>query len=121
LLLSVVLFFLDRNGSLTATAADIVNLLDSYDYVIYAEPWHEGPFYHGLKKNSVFEIDQIFGSSRFQLPVDVPKLHTAATTVLKEVINAKLFKHRRFIRRSMDIIAIKRAVSERMMDKWLKD
>jgi hypothetical protein len=53
--------------------------------------------------------------------VDVSKLHEAATTVLKEVINAKLFKHKKFIRKAMDIIAIKRTVSEKMLEKWLKD
>eukprot|EP01040_Poterioochromonas_malhamensis_P014238 gene14238-15744_t len=110
-----------RNGTGTAQASDIINLLAANDYVIFADPWHEGPFYHGLKKNSIFDIDRIFGSSRFQLPLDVAKLHESATMIMREVINPLLFKHRKFIRKSMDIIAIKRDAAKKMIEKWMKE
>jgi hypothetical protein len=114
-------FCVDRNGSGTAYAEDIVNLLDANDYLIFVDPYHEGPFYHGLHKNSIYDIDRVFGSARFQLPGDVNRLHEAASLILKDPINPKVFKHKRFIRKAMDIIAIKRSTASMMLEKWVKD
>jgi hypothetical protein len=51
----------------------------------------------------------------------VAKLHESATMIMREVINPLLFKHRKFIRKSMDIIAIKRDAAKKMIEKWMKE
>eukprot|EP00599_Poterioochromonas_sp_BG-1_P017867 CAMPEP_0173167614 /NCGR_PEP_ID=MMETSP1105-20130129/22762_1 /TAXON_ID=2985 /ORGANISM="Ochromonas sp., Strain BG-1" /LENGTH=378 /DNA_ID=CAMNT_0014089177 /DNA_START=319 /DNA_END=1455 /DNA_ORIENTATION=+ len=109
-----------RNGTKKASAADIIHLLAESGYEVFGEPWHEGPFYHGARTHSFYDIDTIFGSEVFHLPYDVSKLHSSAALILKEVINPTFFKHRKFIRRSMDIIAIKRDVAMTMVKKWIR-
>jgi hypothetical protein len=113
--------FIDQNGTGTpAVPEDILNLLESHDYVLFADPFHEGPFYHGLRKNRVYDIDRLFGSIKYQIPFDSPKLHEIATWIMKDRIKVKEFNHQKFTEQSMDVIAIKRQYAEKMIEKWTK-
>eukprot|EP00981_Chlorochromonas_danica_P001790 scaffold381_cov168-Ochromonas_danica.AAC.43 len=108
-------------GNETVSAKDIIQLLASNNFDLFIDHWNEQHLYFGKRPKDILDIDQIFGSGKFNLPVDLSVLEGAARKILSQPIDPATFDQRQLLKSATDVIAIEKSLSEKMRKKWLGD
>ena len=75
--------------------------------------------YFGRQNKDVLDIDRLFGSAKFELSSNLELLHHSAVQMLTDQIDVATFDQKQFLKKSTDIIAIDRQLSQKMKARWL--
>lgn len=92
----------------------IIEHLVNNNFDVYIDHWNENPLYFGHHGNTLMEIDQMFGSAKFELNTNTSLLFDSARRILSNSVNQYTFKRIQFLRKATDIIGIEKTLSAKM-------
>lgn len=101
------------------SAFDIIQFLHQNRFDLYFDHWNEQHLYFGKHGNAVQDVDHLFGSDKFNLPLVMKPLEDAAVRILSNPIDPPKFNQRNFLKSHTDVIAIERGLSSRMKERFL--